>query len=110
MRSRWLCLLCIVVAVFTVSGMAVESNSPQSSPASAGAVHTYYVAADEVEWNYAPGGINKMMGHPFEGYAKEFIANTRMTVLRRLSRVRQNGSMPEYWAPSCAAKWATRFA
>ena len=72
MRSRWLCLLCIVVAVFTVSGMAVESNSPQSSPASAGAVHTYYVAADEVEWNYAPGGINKMMGHPFEGYAKVF--------------------------------------
>jgi hypothetical protein len=25
-------------------------------------VRTYYVAADEVDWDYAPGGVNKMMG------------------------------------------------
>jgi hephaestin len=35
-------------------------------------VHTYYVAADEVDWNYAPDGVNKMMGMKFEGYAKVF--------------------------------------
>jgi manganese oxidase len=35
-------------------------------------VRTYYVAADELDWDYAPGGVNKMMGMKFEGYAKVF--------------------------------------
>jgi hephaestin len=34
------------------------------------AVHTYFVAADEVEWNYTPLGTDRMMGMPFEGFAK----------------------------------------
>jgi len=25
-------------------------------------VHTYYVAADEIDWDYAPGRVSKMMG------------------------------------------------
>jgi manganese oxidase len=36
-------------------------------------VRTYYVAADEVEWDYAPGGVNKMMGMKFDGYSKVFV-------------------------------------
>ena len=36
----------------------------------AGTVHTYYVAADEVDWNYTPLGIDGMMGMPFMDYAK----------------------------------------
>jgi manganese oxidase len=43
------------------------------TPASAGKLHTYYIAADEIEWDYAPGGLNKMMGMPFEGYPKDFV-------------------------------------
>jgi FtsP/CotA-like multicopper oxidase with cupredoxin domain len=35
-------------------------------------VHTYYVAADEVEWNYTPVGVDKMMGMEFTGYSKVF--------------------------------------
>jgi hephaestin len=42
--------------------------SAQSQPK----VHTYYVAADEVEWNYAPAGVDKMMGMEFMGYSKVF--------------------------------------
>ena len=43
---------------------AMAGNPPQSqSPAK---VRTYYVAADEVDWDYAPSGINKMMGMKFE--------------------------------------------
>ena len=34
---------------------------------------TYYVAADEVEWDYAPDGVNKMMGMKFDGYAATFM-------------------------------------
>ena len=35
-------------------------------------VRTYYIAADEVNWDYAPGGVNKMMGMKFEGYSTVF--------------------------------------
>jgi FtsP/CotA-like multicopper oxidase with cupredoxin domain len=35
-------------------------------------VRTYYIAADEVDWDYAPGGVNKMMGMKFDGYSKVF--------------------------------------
>lgn len=37
-----------------------------------GKTHTYYIAADEVDWDYAPGGVNKMMGMKFDGYSKVF--------------------------------------
>ena len=39
---------------------------------SPGKVRTYYIAADEVDWDYAPGGVNKMMGMKFEGYSTVF--------------------------------------
>ncbi len=48
----------------------VVSVSAEQKPA--GTVHTYYVAADEVEWNYTPLGVNGMMGMPFTGYAALF--------------------------------------
>ena len=35
-------------------------------------VRTYFVAADEVDWNYAPSGIDKMMGMAYMGDAKIF--------------------------------------
>jgi len=37
-----------------------------------GNIRAYYIAADEVDWDYAPGGVNKMMGMKFEGYSKVF--------------------------------------
>ncbi len=39
---------------------------------SAGKTRTYYIAADEVDWDYAPGGVNKMMGMKFDGYSTVF--------------------------------------
>jgi manganese oxidase len=38
----------------------------------AGRVRTYYVAADEVNWDYAPAGRDEAMGHPFDALAKGF--------------------------------------
>ena len=35
-------------------------------------IRSYYIAADEVDWDYAPGGVNKMMGMKFDGYSKIF--------------------------------------
>ncbi len=39
----------------------------QSAP---GKVRTYYVAADEVNWDYAPSGRDEAMGHPFDDARK----------------------------------------
>src|SRR5712692_7855010 len=56
--------------VLSFAGLA--AGTPHAASASALKVRTYYLAADEVEWDYAPGGINKMMGTKFDGYAKTF--------------------------------------
>jgi hephaestin len=37
-----------------------------------GTVRTYYIAADEVDWDYMPGGVDKMMGMAPQGYAKAY--------------------------------------
>jgi manganese oxidase len=50
----------------TCSVSWAQSDSP-------GKVRTYYVAAEEVDWDYAPDGINKMMNMKFDGYAATFM-------------------------------------
>jgi len=41
--------------------------------AQAGKTRTYYVAADEVNWDYAPSGRDEAMGMPFDDVAKGFV-------------------------------------
>ena len=43
-----------------------------ASDHSAGKTRTYYVAADEVQWDYAPSGRDEAMGMPFDAIAKGF--------------------------------------
>lgn len=65
----------ILFAVLISAAMTC-SAAGVSKPDQTGAgskVRTYYVAADEVEWDYAPGGVNKMMGMKFDGYSKVFV-------------------------------------
>jgi FtsP/CotA-like multicopper oxidase with cupredoxin domain len=40
---------------------------------SGGVVRTYYIAADEVEWDYAPTGKNQITGADFSEAEKQFI-------------------------------------
>ena len=40
------------------------------------AVRTYYIAADEVLWNYAPAGTNQTMGRRFNAYERVFTVRT----------------------------------
>ena len=61
-----------VVLMFAVVTFPAKSGAQATQPDSAPKVRTYYVAADEVEWDYAPGGVNKMMGMKFEGNSKVF--------------------------------------
>jgi hypothetical protein len=38
-----------------------------------GVTHTYYIAADEMDWNYAPGKIDHMTGKPYYERARLFV-------------------------------------
>jgi len=62
-----------VVLMFAVVTFRAKSVAQATQPDSAPKVRTYYVAADEVEWDYAPGGVNKMMGMKFDGYSRVFV-------------------------------------
>ena len=64
------------IGLFCVTAMlaSAQSSAPKPRPAPPeGKVRTYYVAADEVEWDYAPGGVDHMTGQPFDKYANIFI-------------------------------------
>lgn len=60
------------ISVAAAVAKAGWAKARQSDPAG-GKVRNYYVAADEVDWDYAPSGINQYTGKPFEGYAKTFV-------------------------------------
>jgi FtsP/CotA-like multicopper oxidase with cupredoxin domain len=61
------------VCLFGAAGLAQLAATPAASQAredinaTGGRVRTYYVAAEETEWDYAPLGIDMMTGKPFEG-------------------------------------------
>ncbi|MDE1769642.1 MAG: multicopper oxidase domain-containing protein [Thaumarchaeota archaeon] len=42
-----------------------------------GQTRTYYIAADEVKWDFAPTGINQITGKPFDGHDKLYVENTQ---------------------------------
>jgi manganese oxidase len=67
--TKWINLIWVAVLSFGITPLC---SAQQPAATSAGKTHNYYVAADEVEWNYAPDGVNKMMGMKFEGYPKVF--------------------------------------
>src|SRR3984957_18644271 len=55
-----------VAAVFVLLSLIVFWLSSRKT-------RTYYIAADELDWDYGPDGINKMMGMNFDGYAATFM-------------------------------------
>lgn len=54
--------IALVGMVFLVP--AVRGQSTTGEPT--GRTRTYYVAADEVNWDFAPSGRDEVMGHPFD--------------------------------------------
>jgi hephaestin len=70
-----LCLL----ACLACSGVLAACNeiepTIETSDESLRQTRTYYIAADEVEWDYAPAGMNLITGMPFDDAANVFVAN-----------------------------------
>ena len=60
--------------------------------AHAGKTRTYYVAADEVNWDYAPSGRDEAMGMPFDDVAKGFAE----TSANHIGRVYKKAVYHEY--------------
>lgn len=48
-----------------------------SSARAEGKVRQYYIAVDEVEWDYAPSGIDQLTGKPFNHMQMMFIEQTK---------------------------------
>jgi len=56
----------VVVASACGSSGTGTMAGAQSMPAGSGQTRTYYVAADEVTWDYVPGGIDGLKNAPFQ--------------------------------------------
>ena len=49
-------MACLFAAFFLVLVSFLHGAAPAFAAEAAGKVRTYYVAADEIDWNYAPSG------------------------------------------------------
>lgn len=62
----------VCMALFAGAQARPMHSASHSKSASAGHVRTYYIAAEEVDWNYTPDKKDVMMDQPFDGYGKVF--------------------------------------
>ena len=77
----WTLTLCVVVVSAGCSSSSGKSSSPASTAAggsqvatvTAGKERDYFIAADEVKWNYAPLGFNAITGKPFDDVADTYV-------------------------------------
>jgi FtsP/CotA-like multicopper oxidase with cupredoxin domain len=56
-----------------LAAVAVLAQIALPTLAEAGQLRTYYIAAEEVEWDYAPAGRDLMMGQEFSDDQKVFV-------------------------------------
>jgi len=97
------------VAILLVVGLvAITTTGAWSKDlADSSQIRTYYIAADEVDWNYAPSGMDQVKGLPFDEAAKVFVkrssdrigATYRKAVYRAYSdeNFSQLKPVPEAW-------------
>jgi hephaestin len=67
-RMKPIHCLCVALALMMAAPLC---SSQGVSAKHDGQVRTYYISADEVTWDYAPGGVNQITGQPF-GDAESF--------------------------------------
>src|ERR1700745_4066520 len=68
----WAVCLFVVGSLAQLAATSARLRPKQDLPAAGGRVRTYYVAAEETEWDYAPLGIDMNTGKPFEGTAAAY--------------------------------------
>jgi manganese oxidase len=65
----------VLIASLYLSACSPPPASDQQTTSDLGQVRTYFVAADEVIWDYAPLGFNNITGEPFDEVAQVFTAH-----------------------------------
>lgn len=61
---------------------AASAGAARADATGPGTVRTYYVAAEEVEWDYAPTGMNQMRGTSFDDQASVFVERSSTRIGR----------------------------
>lgn len=64
----------LVAALCLVAAGCTSNSSRRSVGAIDGRLRSYFIAADEVVWDYAPSGSNQYTGQPFDDVANTFVA------------------------------------
>src|SRR5262245_11854237 len=63
----------VLLALCVVTVVGCNSRDPErvvaAEQSGSGQTRNYFIAAEDVAWDYAPSGINKITGQPFEGDA-----------------------------------------
>lgn len=72
MNRRILQGVCTSICAVLALGCLPSVYAQQSAGPNSDKTRTYYVAADEVEWNYAPSGRDDAMGMDFDPVARAF--------------------------------------
>ncbi len=91
MNQRLRFALFIVVSIgVSLCGQGVGAQTGRAAPS--GTTRTYYVAADEVQWDYAPSGRDEAMGHPFDQIEKGYVESGP----HRIGRVYKKAIYREY--------------
>ena len=72
MGRRTTALAIATVLLGGAMGERVWAQRTARQPQASGATRTYYVAADEVDWNYAPADHDHMTGKPYEARARYY--------------------------------------
>ena len=77
----------LLVSIITINALSLsfektfpnfavaQKSSISNSTLTSGKVRTYYIAADEIPWNYAPSGKNFITGKPFDDNASVYVKN-----------------------------------
>jgi FtsP/CotA-like multicopper oxidase with cupredoxin domain len=71
-RSRAVAFVLALAVGAAVAAYAGVAGGTQA-PAAGHVTRTYYIAADEVAWDYAPSGINRITGEPFGEQENVFV-------------------------------------
>src|SRR5262245_29270594 len=62
-------LIAVLVATLSMAACHEGTHAMQESAtvmaSGGGQIRTYYIAADEITWDYVPGGIDGISGEPF---------------------------------------------
>lgn len=79
-----------------VSDNHVKASQRTFSHPESGKTRTYYVAADELDWDYAPLGFNRITGQPFDDTANTYVQNGP----DRIGKVYKKAQYREYTSAS----------